>query len=76
MGTLAAAGLAGSSMWVFAGQIKNESDTLRNVLAAGVYANQQIRAALAGAQSVQQEKRGNACISCGGHGYPLLERRV
>lgn len=56
LGTLAAAGLAGSSMWVFAGQIKNESDTLRNVLAAGVYANQQIRAALAGAQSVQQEK--------------------
>lgn len=56
LGTLAAAGLAGSSMWVFAGQIKNESDTLRNVLAAGVYANQQIRAALEGAQSVQQEK--------------------
>jgi len=56
LGTLAAAGLAGSSMWVFAGQIKNESDTLRNVLAAGVYANQQIRAALAGAQSVQQEE--------------------
>ena len=56
LGTLAAAGLAGSSMWVFAGQIKNESDTLRNVLEAGVYANQQIRAALEGAQSVQQEK--------------------
>lgn len=56
LGTLAAAGLAGSSMWVFAGQIKNESDTLRNVLEAGVYANQQIRAALAGAQSVQQEE--------------------
>ncbi len=56
LGTLAAAGLAGSSMWVFAGQIKNESDTLRNVLAAGVYANQQIRAALEGAQSVQQEE--------------------
>lgn len=56
LGTLAAAGLAGSSMWVFAGQIKNESDTLRNVLEAGVYANQQIRAALEGAQSVQQEE--------------------
>lgn len=56
LGTLAAAGLAGSSMWVFAGQIKNESDTLRNVLAASVYANQQIHAALAGAQSVQQEE--------------------
>lgn len=56
LGTLAAAGLAGSSMWVFAGQIKNESDTLRNVLEAGVYANQQICAALEGAQSVQQEK--------------------
>ena len=58
LGTLAAAGLAGSSMWVFARHIKNESDTLRtkNVLAGGVYANQQIHAALAGAQSVQQEE--------------------
>ena len=76
LGTLAAAGLAGSSMWVFAGQIKMK------VIHCGTCWQQVYTPISRFVQPWQvrspysRKKRGNACISCGGHGYPLLERRV